>query len=1371
MPTQFSFDAAKWQDWKRTWERFRVASALDNKSQARQISTLLYCMGTKAEDIYSRFVHADEETYADVIGNFDQHFALKRNIIFERVQFNRRVQQPRETADDFIVALHKLAETCEYGTLRDQLVRDRLVAGLRDAHLSERLQLDPELTLEKAVTMVRQSELVRHQQTVLRSSSPLPTADVNAIQVRRNQSHNVNQSAGNKSKSAYRQKQTGLPVSRSGDVQFKCKWCGSSEPHTRVNCKAKLATCNSCSKTGHYSSVCRSKPRYKSVQAIHTAQSLSSVPASHTSQADALFIDTVVAPAGQSQSWFADVAVDNATVHFRLDTGADATVIPTDVYRALFNAPLRPIDTMLLGPSRMPLNALGSFSATLGWKNATTKQIIYVVSGLHQPLLGRDAINELGLATCLAAVNTSVVDAAKPRFDPKLEYADRFTGLGRIPGTYRISLLPEAKPYAIFTPRRVPINLLQPLKLELERLEKAHVISRIDTPTEWCAPIVVVPKRPQAATSGSGSLTPAIRLCVDYSRLNEFVQRPVHGLPIIDQLLAQLTGATVFSKIDCSSSFHQVVLDEQSVPLTCFLTPFGRFVYHRLPYGILSGTDVYQSKMAAILHDVTTAILVDDVLIYGRTQQEHDDRLRAVMERLRRHNVTLNDKCIFSVPEIKWAGYIISGSGVQPDPDRVRAVVNMSPPKNVTEVRCFLGMVNQLAKFANNLAQQSAPIRDLLRKDRVWTWDVAQQTAFDNIKRLTVSTPVLAHYNSSLPTIVAADSSSFGLGAVLLQQQTDNTWRPVTFASRSLTDVERRYAQVEKECLALTWACERLADYLVGIRFQLQTDHKPLVSLLSPQRALDDVPPRIQRLRIRLMRYDYSVVYVAGSSMGTADTLSRFPLANEPQLIDSADVVERYISFVINSLPVTDILVAKVRAASATDDVIQQVLALCRDEWPSSADQLPVNVRPFWHTRNELSAQHDLLLHGQRLVIPSSLRAETLTALHTAGHLGIEKCRAKARSSVWWPKIGRDIERFVSSCVICQHWARDRAEPLLSTALPALPWQRVAMDLFEMDGRHYLVVVDYYSRYLEVVRLPNQTTDAVIRALKVIWATHGVAMEVQSDGGPCFRSDQFQQFADAYGFVHTKSSPRYAPANGAAERAVQTAKAMLRKADDLQMAMLAYRTTPIIDGYSPAQLLMGRQLRTTVPTASFNLQPKTPNPQTVRQHDRQLKNRQATYFNRRHRARNGRRWMAGERVWIRDAQTEATVTKALPFRSYELRTTSGYVIRRNGRAIRPALPTTTTTTASTAPLTSSTVANAGRCHIRDIPPVPPQQPTGNDRRQSQQLPRPLSTQQQHQPQQRQQQQHQRLQTGVATTATTSTTRAGRPVRKPERYNI
>jgi hypothetical protein len=291
--------------------------------QARHISTLLYCLGTKAEDIYSRFVHAVEETYDDVVGNFDQHFALKRTLYSSAFNSVVALKNGAKRLTKFIVALHKLADTCNYETLRDQLVRDRLVAGLRLARLSTRLQLDPEFNLEKMVTTVRPSELVHRQQNVLHSSSPLSTADVNTSQVRRNQSSTAGQPVDNKHKGPHRQKQTGFSVPHSVEVPFNCKWCGSNEPHSRANCKAKLDTCNFRSKTGHYSSVCRSKTQSKSVQAIHTAQSLHSVPATQAvnSHADALFIDMRVAPAGQSQSWFADVAVDNATVHFRLDTG------------------------------------------------------------------------------------------------------------------------------------------------------------------------------------------------------------------------------------------------------------------------------------------------------------------------------------------------------------------------------------------------------------------------------------------------------------------------------------------------------------------------------------------------------------------------------------------------------------------------------------------------------------------------------------------------------------------------------------------------------------------------------------------------------------------------------------------------------------------------------------------------------------------------------------------------------------------------------------------------------------------------------------------------------------------------------------------
>jgi transposase InsO family protein len=1019
-------------------------------------------------------------------------------------------------------------------------------------------------------------------------------------------------------------------------------------------------------------------------------------------------------------TWQAEVRVNNKPLKFRLDTGADATVLPAVTYNRLFRDPLSPADKLLCGPNRAQLDVLGRFDAQLQWRDRRTKHTIYVVRDIHQPLLGRDAIDTLGMAVCLNALSSSN--------DPRQQYADLFTGLGCMEGEYTIRLKPDAQPFAVFTPRRVPVNLLAPLKQELQKLQQAGVIRRVDEPTPWCAPIVVIPKK----TSG-------IRLCVDMTRLNEAVLREQYTLPVIDQLLARLAGATVYSKLDCNQGFHQIPLSSESQLLTTFTTPFGRWCYTRLPFGISSAVEVFSKRMGEILESQENALcLVDDVLVFGKDQAEHDARLREVLDRFRRAKVTLNEKCEFSKNQIKWAGHVISGDGISMDPDRLSAILNMPPPTDVSAARCFLGMANQMAKFSSSLAELSAPIRDLLRKDRAWVWDSAQQSAFEKVKKAIASAPVLALYDPNKPTLVSADSSSYGIGAVLLQQQSDGTWRPVTFVSRALNDVEKRYAQVEKECLALTYSAERLSDYLIGTKFVLQTDHKPLVSLLSPQRALDDIPPRIQRMRIRLMRFNYTVEYLPGNQLYTADTLSRFPLPAEPALIDTSDVVEQYISFVVDTLPITDVMIDKVLSASAADDNFQRVITFCNTEWPDDVELLPSDVRPFWHSRDQLTVQNGLLLYNARIVIPASLRQTTLEALHS-GHLGVEKCRSKARTAVWWPKIGADIAQYVASCQTCLHWAKDHAEPLQSTPLPELPWQKVATDLFELDNKHYLVVVDYYSRYVELVQLRHQTADDVINALKAIFARHGVPMVCFSDNGPCYSASAFQSFATSYGFIHQTSSPRFAQSNGAAERAVQTMKALLRKSADPYLALLSYRTTPLNNGYSPAQLLMGRQLRSTVPTTTVQLQPHTPDAAALQSSDRTYKQQQATYYNRRHRTRDRGRWKTSDRVWIPDLQTEATVVDVLPFRSYQLRTTAGNIIRRNGRALRHPLPTPPPTTTIDASPTTPPVNN--RCRVREGRPP-------------QELPPP----------QRQQRQRQGP-------ASTGATRSGRVIRRPDRLDL
>ena len=237
--------------------------------------------------------------------------------------------------------------------------------------------------------------------------------------------------------------------------------------------------------------------------------------------------------------------------------------------------------------------------------------------------------------------------------------------------------------------------------------------------------------------------------------------------------------------------------------------------------------------------------MIDDVLIHGKTPQEHDQRLVAVLTRLRKANVTLNkDKCEFSKHSIRFLGQIIDSSGIRPDPEKVKAIQAMKEPENITELRRFLGMTTQLSKFTPNLAETTKPLRDLLSTKNMWVWGEPQQKAFQQLKRQLSSTPVLALYHPDRLTTVSADSSSFGLGAVITQKQPDATWRPVAYCSRSLSNTEQKYAQIEKEALALTFGCERFSDYLIGKQFHVETDHKPLVSLLG-SKNLDELPIRV----------------------------------------------------------------------------------------------------------------------------------------------------------------------------------------------------------------------------------------------------------------------------------------------------------------------------------------------------------------------------------------------------------------------------------------------------------------------------------------------------------------------------------------------
>jgi len=677
----------------------------------------------------------------------------------------------------------------------------------------------------------------------------------------------------------------------------------------------------------------------------------------------------------ENNTWEISIELQGQPITFKVDTGAEATAVSTSTWESLkLVTPLRKPDISLYGPDHSQLKVLGMLPVSLSYKDHSCMQPVYVIDGLKNNLLGLPAIRELKLLLNVCSIQKSIMS----------QYPSLFTGLGTFKQEYQIKLNPNAKPFALSAPRNIPLPLRTKVQTELKRMESLGVISPVEEPTPWCAAMVVVPK-------DGGT----VRICVDLKPLNESVLREVHPMPKVDTTLAQLSGSTVFSKLDANSGFWQIPLAAESRMFTTFITPFGRFCFNKLPFGISSAPEIFQRRMNEVLSGLPGVLChVDDILIYGKDMAEHNSRLHATLHRIKTAGITLNkDKCHFNQRQITFLGHVIDQNGISPDPKKTAAIQKMTAPTSVSELRRFMGMVNQMSKFSPNIAQISKPPRDLLSPKVTWTWTPLQDEAFHKLKAEISSLRVLAWYDVEAKTKVCADASSHGLGAVLLQQQ-QNLWRPVAFASRALSETERRYAQIEKEALALTWAVEKFSEYILGKSITLETDHKPLVPILGCK-SLDTLPPPVLRFRLRLMRFQYTIRHVPGKTLYTADTLSRAPI-NE--LLSDASYtpedIEKFVQEIIATLPASSDRLNTYCKAQAEDSICSKLIQYCKSEWPTR-NQLTREMKEYWKYRGELTLSGNLLLFQTRIVVPQAMRQMTLEKIHK--EFNIAECEHHAQ--------------------------------------------------------------------------------------------------------------------------------------------------------------------------------------------------------------------------------------------------------------------------------------------------------------------------------------------------------------------------------------
>ena len=487
-------------------------------------------------------------------------------------------------------------------------------------------------------------------------------------------------------------------------------------------------------------------------------------------------------------------------------------------------------------------------------------------------------------------------------------------------------------------------------------------------------------------------------------------------------------------------------------------------------------------------------------------------------------------------------------------------------------------------------------------------------------------------------------------------QKQESSWTPVAFASRTMTETERRYAQIEKEALAITWACEKFSTYILGMKFLIETDHKPLIPLLGTKH-LDSLPPRI--LRLRLGRYDYDITHVPGKLLYTADTLSRAPVPtneNDSRLQEETDAL---MDLCVYHLPASKERLDEYRKSQATDPICSSVIKFCRHGWPEKS-RIEPDIRPYWLVHGELTFDNNnLLLYGKRIVVPKALQRQTLLKIHQ-GHQGIQRCRLRANTSVWWPGLLNEINNMVKQCSTCARDYKPHKEPMIPSPLPVYPWQRVGSDLFHFKGANYILAVDYFSRYPEICKLSNTTSYSIIEALKTMFSRHGVPETLVSDNGPQYSSLEFA--------AHVTSSPYFPQSNGQAERTVQTVKNLLKDSTDHHMALLTYRSTPFPwCNLSPAELLMGRRIRSNIPFIKDQLVPKWEFLEEFKNNNISVKENQKRVYDRRHRTRPLPVLLDDTDVWITgDTQpiSGRVNASANTPRSYIVQTSSGKV-RRN----------------------------------------------------------------------------------------------------------
>ena len=732
--------------------------------------------------------------------------------------------------------------------------------------------------------------------------------------------------------------------------------------------------------------------------------------------------------------------------------------------------------------------------------------------------------------------------------------------------------------------RPIPFAIKQKVQDELKRLTDMGVLQKLEY-SDWAAPIVIVNK-----PNGK------VRICGDFKALNRRIQVDQHPIPTLDSLLDKLKGGQFYSKIDLANAYMQLELDEEAKKLCVINTPFGLYQYQRMCFGVASSPAKFQRLMDTMTSGLPgVAVYLDDLIITGSTEAQHWENLERLIQKLSEYGLTVKlDKSIFFQNSVEYLGYIIDKSGKRPSKLSVESIKNLKRPENVSEVQAFLGKINYYRAFVKNLAEVASPLYELLKKNCDYKWTVNCENAFQKLKSDVINATNLSHFDSDKPLILATDASNKGIGAVLMQEH-EGVETPLAHASKTLTDTQKRYSQIEREALAIVFGVKKFHQFLYGRKFRLITDHKPLVAIFSPNKQLPVLTAqRLQRYAIILMAYQYDIQYKPTKDHGNADGLSRLSTETDTQFdhFESRENAEIVCSIeeALDGLPIT---CERIQNETLKDSTLKSVLLYVgHNNWPKPS-RLNGELMAFYHQKNSLCVENNVLLLQRqgctRVVIPIVLRNQILNLLHE-GHWGTTRMKQTARRYVWWPNVNSDVESLVRGCMICRENAKAPVAAFQSWPQASKPWERLHLDYAgPFLNKMWLICIDAFSKfpYVTMLNVGQTTSKHTIESLQQIFSIEGLPDTIVTDNGTQFVSSEFENFCVGLNIKHLTSPVFHPASNGEAERFVQTFKCSLDKnvkggkslIEALRFVLASYRCSPhpSLDWRTPAELLHGRQ--------------------------------------------------------------------------------------------------------------------------------------------------------------------------------------------------